>query len=122
MPCLFPSDTRTQLLAGTQRNADKARRDVLGNECFVCGFRRQVYDEVAPISGPSFDEHKDRDHDVWKYVYFLHHLRSRDPGDHTGAEAFVSRMLAAEDLSWFPTRTSLAIQSSAATTAAAFSS
>jgi hypothetical protein len=100
---------------GTQRMADKARVDQLANECFVCAFRREPYDEqVGTSGGPSFDAHRSRDHDVWAYVFFVRHLATKDPEKYTGAEMHVATMLQANNLAWLPTRSSLALQSAAA--------
>mmetsp|Transcript_64744 Transcript_64744/g.179894 ORF Transcript_64744/g.179894 Transcript_64744/m.179894 type:complete len:147 (-) Transcript_64744:479-919(-) len=87
------------------------RDDILTNQCFVCGLTRASYDDVGILS-PSFDQHKEEDHDLWNYVYFLSYLRSKDSTEYSGVESYVDDMLNKQDLGWVPSRTSFAIQNS----------
>jgi len=49
---------------GTLRTREKFRDDMAMNECFMCGMRRHVYDELgAPTS---FEDHKESEHNLWK--------------------------------------------------------
>jgi len=65
---------------------------VLENQCFVCGFTREAYEDLPDFDGPSFDKHKDTDHNYWHYVYFFVYLKQKK--EVHGAEAsFVSLVL-----------------------------
>ena len=49
--------------AEIREEADK-RDDILSDTCFVCGMERKEYDNLhLPPSYPSFDQHKEQDHD-----------------------------------------------------------
>ena len=74
---------------------------MLANQCFVCGMERPDYDDLG-IKKPSFDQHKDEDHEFWSYLFFINYLDKKDPTERTGVESFVSSKLEQEDLSWIP--------------------
>ena len=43
---------------GALRMESAERKDILDNQCFICGFTRSQYDDVGlPTSAPSFDKH-----------------------------------------------------------------
>ena len=94
------------------RVEEKARVDKFSNECFICGFRRHVYDEVGLQSNVNFDSHKNGDHDIWNYIYFYRYLEVKPSWLHSGAESYVAGMLAKKDFSFMPLRASRAIQNS----------
>ena len=50
----------------------------------------------------TFEEHCAREHNLWNYLYFIVHLRTKDPTEYTGPESFVSSLLDSGDLEWFP--------------------
>jgi hypothetical protein len=39
---------------------------------------------------------------LWKYVFFIIYLNSKDTTDYTGIESYVSDKLVQDDISWFP--------------------
>jgi len=92
------------------REEDAQRSDLLENECFVCGFKRTSYDDIGLNFIPSFDIHRDEEHNVWNYVLFIIYLRRRDPTEFNGVESYVWERLKEHDMQWIPTRTSFAIQ------------
>jgi hypothetical protein len=94
------------------RVEEKGRVDNFANECFICGFRRQVYDEVGLQSKVAFDAHKDGDHYVWDYIYFYGYLEVKSKWQYSGAETYVAGMLMRKDLNFLPLRASRAIQNS----------
>ena len=98
---------------GTLRNKENVRESTLTNECFICGFARPVYDEVAGklVQGPSFDGHNTFEHDLWNYVFFYRHLEVKDSTEFSGVESYVAAMIAEDNLPWLPLRTSLNLQS-----------
>jgi inositol 1,4,5-triphosphate receptor type 1/inositol 1,4,5-triphosphate receptor type 3 len=51
------------------------RADLLENECFVCGFKRSTYDDLGLTHGPTFDMHRDNDHNMWMYAFYVVYLR-----------------------------------------------
>jgi len=95
---------------GSLREEDNARRDILDNSCFVCGLLRSTYDDTPNFQGPSFDRHKDTDHDFWAYVNFYVYLKRKDPSDYSGVETYVWGQISEDSIEWIPMRMSSAIQ------------
>jgi hypothetical protein len=85
------------------------RADQLANECYVCGFTRTAYDDIGMLS-PSFDQHKDRNHYIWNYLYFIQYLQEKDQTEFSGVESYVYSMLQSKSQDWLPARTSFAAQ------------
>jgi len=99
---------------GALREADDEKADILENQCFVCGFSRNTYDDLPNFKGPSFDHHKQVEHEFWKYVYFYVYLKRKSKSDFSGVESYVWEMIASADTGWVPVRNSAAIQAAAA--------
>jgi inositol 1,4,5-triphosphate receptor type 3 len=97
---------------GALREEDNERQDTLENTCFVCGFTRSQYDDVPNFRGPSFDYHKDVDHEFWIYVYFYVYLKRKDKTTFSGVESYVWKQIMDTNLGWIPSRGSAAIQNS----------
>jgi hypothetical protein len=74
------------------------------------GFTRSLYDDIPNFRGPTFDYHKDKDHDFWTYVYFYVYLKRKDKTAFSGAESYVWKLINESNLSWIPNRSSAAIQ------------
>jgi hypothetical protein len=91
------------------REEAAARADLLNNECYVCGFTRTAYDDIGMLS-PSFDQHKDKAHFIWNYLYFIQYLQQKDQTEFSGVESYVYSMLQAKSQDWLPARTSFAAQ------------
>ena len=96
---------------GKLREEDNNRRDIMENECFVCGFTRTGYGEEPMVRGPTFDQHKELEHQHWNYVLLFVYLKRKDRTDYTGAESYIWAMIQKQDYSWIPSRASFAIQS-----------
>ena len=50
------------------------------------------------------------EHNLWMYVFFIIHLKTKDKTDYNGTESFISDKLIEEDISWFPLHTSIALE------------
>eukprot|EP01063_Lacrimia_lanifica_P013401 TRINITY_DN2003_c2_g3_i1.p1 TRINITY_DN2003_c2_g3~~TRINITY_DN2003_c2_g3_i1.p1 ORF type:complete len:3278 (+),score=1090.44 TRINITY_DN2003_c2_g3_i1:148-9834(+) len=74
-------------------------------KCFICGIEASEFDRHAD----GFQHHIKQDHNMWLYIFFLHHLRLKDAADFTGQESFVSQQVDAADLSFFPMNKALAL-------------
>jgi len=93
------------------RGEANERAEVLENACFVCGFTREFYDDLPSIQGlPTFDHHKEKDHNYWYYVYFYVFLKQKRKTELSGVESYVWTMLQASDPAWVPNRNSAALQ------------
>lgn len=68
------------------------------NICYICNLDRYTFDRNAD----GFENHIERDHHLWNYIYFMYHLRKKDVTDYNGIESFVSEKLKQDDNSWFP--------------------
>ena len=92
------------------REETEARFETLQNECFISGITREQYDE----KGLDFEALKERDQNLWNYLYFVMYLRQKDPNEYNGVEQYVADCLENENTSWFPARTSAAMESAGA--------
>ena len=99
--------------AAIREEAD-ARDETLAEQCFVCGFDRKDYDNFnLPTEYSNFDAHKDVDHDVWSYIYYIDYLNTKDPTEFTGVEQYVKNQLDDNEMLWVPVRRAFAIQNNA---------
>ncbi|KAG9509653.1 Inositol 1,4,5-trisphosphate receptor, partial [Fragariocoptes setiger] len=86
-------DTFADLRAEKQK-----KEEILKNTCFVCGLNRSAFENKTV----SFEHHVRREHNLWHYLYFIVLVRSKSPTEFTGPESYVSNMIKAHDLEWFP--------------------
>lgn len=86
------------------------RADKFENECFVCGLSRDKYDDDYATIGPSFDQHKEVDHNRWMYLQYMSYIKAKNHTEYNGVETYVNDKLDQQDQSWIPSRTSFAIQ------------
>ena len=86
------------------------RSKQMDNECFVCGLKREEYEDLAHKSLRSFDAHCDEEHFLWAYVYFVAYLQDKDPTEDSGIESYVRSKVAAGSVDWIPSRTSFALE------------
>lgn len=54
-----------------------------------------------------FDFHTEKDHYLWNYVYFIIHLKQKDPSDFNGTESYINTLLDNEAMDWFPQHKSI---------------
>ena len=86
---------------GSLREEAGERQDMLDNECFVCGITRSAYDDLGDMN-PNFDAHKDEDHVIWDYLYFVLYLRNKAKTAYTGVEDYVRVLVDSQNLRWIP--------------------
>ena len=68
------------------------------NNCFICGTDRSTFEKV----GVSFNKHTKKEHNLWNYLFYVIHLKLKEPKDYNGTESYVARKLKSNDISWFP--------------------
>eukprot|EP01065_Artemidia_motanka_P042661 TRINITY_DN5763_c0_g1_i1.p1 TRINITY_DN5763_c0_g1~~TRINITY_DN5763_c0_g1_i1.p1 ORF type:complete len:2981 (+),score=515.22 TRINITY_DN5763_c0_g1_i1:142-9084(+) len=92
----------------TKSREDKERieADIRGS-CFICGIESTQFDRQTE---GGFESHVKGDHNMWCYIYFLHHLREKDPVTFTGPESFVYQQIQQHDLSFFPLNKAIALE------------
>ena len=81
-------------LRAEKNEAEENRR----NTCFICGLNRSEFEHKAV----TFEEHISRDHNLWNYLYFVVHLKTKDVTEYTGPESFVKGLMSKRNLEWFP--------------------
>ena len=86
-------DTFAELRSEKQKIEDDIR-----SRCFICGIESSQFDRKAV----GFEHHIKNDHNMWNYIYFVHHLQKKDPDEFTGQESYVHAMMSKGDLSFFP--------------------
>lgn len=81
--------------------------------CFICGIERSTFDR----NGVNFREHVAKDHDKWRYLYLLVHLRRKTFTEYNGWESFIAAKLpenrsdgSRADFSWFPMHRALSLR------------
>lgn len=84
---------------GQMRDEKREKEADMHGFCFICGLNADTL-ETASVSG--FSHHIKEDHNMWMYLYFLHHLRRKDPSDYTGQESYVSAHIQRNSLQFFP--------------------
>lgn len=75
------------------------------NICFVCGLDRYVFDKNAD----GFDNHIERDHQVWNYLFYIYFLSKKSSTDYNGIETEVTEKIERSDISWFPMMKAISI-------------
>ncbi|KAJ9465428.1 Inositol 1 [Diplonema papillatum] len=94
-------DTFAELRAEKQKVEEEIR-----TRCFICGIESSEFDRHA--SG--FDCHIRRDHNMWCYIYFIHHLRTKEESEFTGQESYVWNKMENLDLTFFPSNKAICLQ------------
>ncbi|CUI11444.1 inositol 1,4,5-trisphosphate/ryanodine receptor, putative, partial [Bodo saltans] len=78
---------------------DKSKKEEdMRTKCLVCGIDSYTFDRY----GTGFHEHIKKEHNMWQYLYFIHHLRRKESTEYTGQESYVAVCVAKGDISFFP--------------------
>jgi hypothetical protein len=79
---------------------EKSTQKEYDNEsvCFICNLTKTTLTHYQE----DFIEHREKKHDVWSYVFYFYKLQKLTEKDMSGEELYLSRKLAAKDLSLFP--------------------
>ena len=80
------------------REERQSVEDDIRSKCFICGIESTQFDRQAE----GFETHTKQDHNLWLYIYFLHHLMKKDASEFTGQESYVHSMIQRHDLAFFP--------------------
>ncbi|KAJ1566124.1 Inositol 1,4,5-trisphosphate receptor type 2 [Nowakowskiella sp. JEL0078] len=83
---------------GQLREENQSIQDDLKSTCFICSINASEFERHAE----GFQVHTKYDHNIWHYLYFLVHLKMKDPTEYTSHESYVSEMLDHQDLGFFP--------------------
>ena len=52
--------------------------------------------------GIFFEEHVENEHNTWNYLYYIVHLKYKNPIEYTGLESTIHHKYMDDDMSWFP--------------------
>lgn len=80
------------------RSEKQTKEEILKNSCFICGLERSSFDNRSV----TFENHSNKEHNMWDYLYFIVLLKVKDPTEFTGPESYVAEMIKARNLEWFP--------------------
>lgn len=67
-------------------------------KCFICNIEKTEFTK----QGHNFNQHREVDHNLWNYIYFLTHIKEKNSSDFNGTESYIQEKWEEEDLSWFP--------------------
>ncbi|KAM3147677.1 hypothetical protein pb186bvf_000005 [Paramecium bursaria] len=68
------------------------------NICFICAAQRTKLEKT----NKSFEDHTQNIHYIWNYIFYIKCLKIKDWTEYTGLEYWITEMLDADDISWFP--------------------
>ncbi|KAK3865118.1 hypothetical protein Pcinc_029236 [Petrolisthes cinctipes] len=80
------------------RSEKQSSEEILKNSCFICGLKRNCFDNKAV----NFEDHIKREHNMWHYLFFYVQVHVKDPTEFTGPESYVYTLVKEPDLNWFP--------------------
>jgi hypothetical protein len=80
------------------RDEKKTMEEDMRTSCFICGIDSSTFDR----QGEGFVGHTKGSHNMWQYLYFMHHLRRKDHTEFSGQESYVYEKMSRTDLSFFP--------------------
>ncbi|CAJ0918564.1 unnamed protein product, partial [Mesorhabditis belari] len=83
---------------GDLRTEKNEKEDVLKNTCFICALERGKFDNRSV----SFEDHREKEHNLWHYLYFIVWLEIKDGTEFTGPESYVHECITGRNLDWFP--------------------
>merc|ERR1712070_195878 len=73
--------------------------------CFICSIDRYTFDK----QGTPFDIHIKEEHNMWKYLYYLVYLSTKDETEYTGLESYMGALMAEENVGFYPTHKSMCL-------------
>jgi hypothetical protein len=80
------------------REVTDSKANDMKTVCFICGNDRPTMDR----NGSGFDNHIEKEHNMWKYAFYIVYLLQKDPTEYTGLETFVFKMIEEEDMNFYP--------------------
>jgi hypothetical protein len=76
----------------------KTDRDMM-NKCFIC----HVDKDNLEKNSINFEEHREIEHNIWDYAYYIITLRLKDAQDLNANNSYVKEQIDKKSISWFPT-------------------
>ncbi|CAB3409789.1 unnamed protein product [Caenorhabditis bovis] len=91
---------------GDLRSEKNEKEQVLRNSCFICGLERGRFDNRSV----TFEMHREMEHNIWHYLYYIVMLQIKDETEFTGPESYVAQCVKDRNLDWFPRMQALSLQ------------
>ena len=88
---------------GEMRDEAYERDEKLKNTCLLCLNERQDVEEA----GVNFKSHKENEHDIWLYIYFIKYLHHKKELDYTPEENEAWSNYQSKKTDWMPLKSSL---------------
>ncbi|KAI8350362.1 hypothetical protein BD560DRAFT_229371 [Blakeslea trispora] len=92
---------------GHLRDERSSIQQDMKDSCFICSIPAV---EFQRHTKKGFEDHVKNDHNIWQYLFFLVHLRNKDPTEYTGPESYVATCLKNGDYSFFPINKALGLK------------
>ncbi|KAI8365871.1 hypothetical protein EDC96DRAFT_509091 [Choanephora cucurbitarum] len=92
---------------GHLRDERSSIQQDMKDSCFICSIPAV---EFQRHTKKGFEDHVKNDHNIWQYLFFLVHLRNKDPTEYTGPESYVATCLRNGDYSCFPINKALGLK------------
>lgn len=65
---------------------EKVERDTdMKTKCYICGMERVIFEKNAD----GFENHIERDHQAWNYLYYLFYIYHKDSTEYNGIESSI---------------------------------
>eukprot|EP00941_MAST-03F_sp_MAST-3F-sp1_P004102 g4102.t1 len=90
---------------GDLRGQKEEQHEDMSNNCFICNINRNDFESA----NQNFTTHIKEQHNMWEYLNFLLHLRTKDGDEYNGLEDYVAACLEAEEITWFPVNCALVL-------------
>ncbi|KPI87904.1 hypothetical protein ABL78_3014 [Leptomonas seymouri] len=84
---------------GQMRDEKREKEADMHGFCSICGLDADTLEKNSVMG---FANHVKQEHNMWMYLYFIHHLRRKDSSEYTGQESYVSACIQRSGLSFFP--------------------
>ena len=87
---------------GELRSIKEEREDHVSNRCFICGIDRHDYDKMRLKDQGDFIHHRNYNHNIWNYLYFVMKIWYQPRNQDTSLEQYVRKCMERDDIGWFP--------------------
>jgi hypothetical protein len=71
------------------------------NYCPICGLTRDKFERARK----NFNKHIKCHHDIWRYVYFIIYLETKDRKEYNGLEQKIADLIGENSAKWMPSGT-----------------
>lgn len=88
---------------GEMRDEALQRSETLENNCLICLNSKQSMENQKV----DFEEHKERDHNIWIYVYYIKYLKEKPVDELTLDEYKVWQIFKNQSAEWMPKNSTL---------------